>query len=106
MARSLRHCIPQGPGVAARAGPSALPARHATVTATTPWRSVMTEPLPMAADAQHLADALRRCGVLGGGRVSGVAVESSRPTLLSRIIRLRLSYDGAEGGPNTVILKT
>ena len=66
----------------------------------------MTEPLPIAADAQHLTDALRRCGVLGDGRVREVAVESSRPTLISRITRLRLTYDGAEGAPGTVILKT
>jgi hypothetical protein len=62
--------------------------------------------LPKAADAQHLTDALRRCGVLGDGRVREVAVESSHPTLLSRITRLRLSYDGAEGAPGTLILKT
>src|ERR1044072_2547792 len=66
----------------------------------------MPEPWPKAADAQHLTDALRRCGVLGDGRVREVAVESSHPTLLSRITRLRLRYDGAEGGPGTLLLKT
>ena len=60
----------------------------------------------MAADAQHLTDVLRRCGALAGGRVREVAVESSRPTLISRITRLRLTYDGADGAPATVILKT
>jgi len=65
-----------------------------------------TEPLPSAAHAQHLTDALRRCGVLGEGRVRDVVVESSRPTLLSRIIRLRLTYDDALGAPGSLILKT
>lgn len=60
----------------------------------------------MAADPAHLTDALRRCGVLGDGRVREVAVESSRPTLLSRITRLQLSYDDSGGAPNTLILKT
>jgi hypothetical protein len=65
-------------------------------------------PLPkIASDAQHLTDALRRCGVLADGHVSAVAVESARPTVLSHIIRLRLTYDGAAAGaPDTVILKT
>ena len=65
-------------------------------------------PLPkIASDAQHLTDALRRSGALGDGRVSAVAVESSRPTVLSHIIRLRLTYEGAaSGAPDTVILKT
>src|SRR5712672_2310675 len=65
-------------------------------------------PLPqIASDVGHLTDALRRSGALGDGRVSAVAVESSRPTVLSHIIRLRLTYDGAAAGaPDTVILKT
>jgi hypothetical protein len=66
-----------------------------------------TEPLPKAADAQHLTDALRRANAIGDCRVSEVVVESSRPTILSRIIRLRLSYEGAAAGaPRTLILKT
>src|ERR1044072_1301491 len=65
----------------------------------------MPEPLPAAADAQHLTDALRRCGALGDGRAREVAVESSRPTLISSIPRLRLSCDGGDGAPGTVILK-
>jgi hypothetical protein len=65
-----------------------------------------TEPLPKAAHAEHLTDALRRCGALGDGRVREVVVESSRPTLLSRIIRLRLTYDGAVDAPRSLILKT
>ena len=62
-------------------------------------------PLPAAVDAGHLTDVLRRSGALGAGRVSEVTVESSRPTLLSRIVRLRLSYEGA-AGPGSLIFKT
>ena len=63
--------------------------------------------LPRAADAAHLTDALRRSGALGEGRVCDVVVESSRATILSRIIRLRLSYEGAAAGaPPSLILKT
>lgn len=65
-----------------------------------------TDPLPRAADAEHLTAALRRCGALGEGRVREVAVESSRNTLLSRIIRLRLTYDESVDGPNSLILKS
>jgi Ecdysteroid kinase-like family len=65
------------------------------------------ETLPTAASAEHLTNALRRSGALGDGRVSNVVVESSRPTILSRIIRLRLTYDGAAAdAPSSVILKT
>jgi hypothetical protein len=64
------------------------------------------QPLPKAADADHLTDALRRCGALTNGRVRDVVVENSRPTLLSRIVRLRLTYDGAVDAPDFVILKT
>ena len=50
---------------------------------------------------------LRRAGVQGSTRVSEVAVESDRTTILSRIIRSRLSYDGTvTGAPIFVILKT
>lgn len=65
------------------------------------------EPLPTAAHAEHLTNALHRSGALGDGRVSNVMVESSRPTVLSRIIRLRLTYDGTAGdAPTAVVLKT
>jgi thiamine kinase-like enzyme len=67
----------------------------------------MTEPLPEAADAEHLTAVLRRAGVLMDGRVRAVEVLSARPTILSRIIRLRLDYDGAPGNaPPSLILKT
>jgi hypothetical protein len=66
-----------------------------------------TEPLSPAADAAHLSEVLRRAGALREGRVREVAVESSRATLLSRIVRLRLTYDGAAAGaPVSLILKT
>jgi hypothetical protein len=65
-----------------------------------------TEPVPKAADAQHLTDALRRANAIGDFRVSEVVVESSRPTILSRIIRLRLSYEGAAAARRALILKT
>jgi hypothetical protein len=67
----------------------------------------MPEDLPRAARAEYLTDALRRAGALGAGRVRDVVVESSKATILSRIIRLRLSYDGpATDAPASLILKT
>jgi hypothetical protein len=42
------------------------------------------EPLPRAAEAEHLTNALRRTGALGDGCVCNVVVESSRATILSR----------------------
>lgn len=66
-----------------------------------------TEPLPTGVDAGPLTEALRRVGVLREGRVREVVVESSRATLLSRIVRLRLTYEGgASGAPGSLILKT
>jgi hypothetical protein len=66
------------------------------------------DPLPEAAQAPHLTGALRRAGALGGdARVAAVTVASARPTILSRIIRLRLAYEGAAAGaPASLILKT
>jgi hypothetical protein len=65
-----------------------------------------TSPLP-AADAEHLTAALRKSGVLGDGRVRDVTVERSFNTVLSRIDRLRLSYDGDDtDAPGSIILKT
>ena len=66
-----------------------------------------TDPLPRATGSQHLTDALRRSGTLVDGRVRGVVVESSRTTELSRIIRLRLTYEpAAADAPSSLILKT
>jgi hypothetical protein len=65
------------------------------------------ETLPAALSADRLGDLLRRRGTLGKGSVSDVAVDSSRATILSRITRLRLTYDGeAPGAPSTLIFKT
>jgi hypothetical protein len=57
--------------------------------------------------ASLVTAALRRCGALPEGTVRDVAIESSRDTILSRIARLRLEYDGDAGNaPQTVIMKT
>jgi hypothetical protein len=67
----------------------------------------MPESLPPAAQPEYLSDVLCRAGALSAGRVRDVVVESSKATILSRIIRLRLSYDGAaEEAPASLILKT
>ncbi len=63
--------------------------------------------LPAAAKAAHITEALRHAGVPGSPRVHEVAAESDSTTILSRIIRLRLSYEGnVAGAPNCLILKT
>ncbi len=65
------------------------------------------EPLTELVTPEALTLALRRSGALAGGRVSEVTVESPRATVLSRIARLRLIYDGdAPGAPPTLIVKT
>jgi hypothetical protein len=57
--------------------------------------------------AAYLTEAFRRSAVLNDGRVLDVVVQSDRPTLLSRILRLRLTCDRAEpDAPETIILKT
>src|SRR5579859_1839044 len=67
----------------------------------------MTEvPLPEAADADRLTQALRRSGVAGSVRVASVAVMSSVKKLRSHTLRLRLEYDGpAAEAPTSLILK-
>lgn len=66
-----------------------------------------TEPLPQAANAEHLTHALRRSGALVHGRVCNVEVKSSLAKLRSLTFRLRLTYqEPAEDGPSTVIFKT
>lgn len=67
----------------------------------------MAEPVPDSISPESLTVLLRRAGALGGGRVSSVVAESSRETILSRITRLRLAYDGdADGAPAALILKS
>jgi hypothetical protein len=66
-----------------------------------------THKLPKAAEAAHLTAVLRRAGAVGHESVRDVTVESTRLTLVSRITRLSLSYDGAApDAPRAVILKT
>jgi hypothetical protein len=65
------------------------------------------EPSPESVSAETLTLALRRAGALGEGRVSAVEAENPHSTVLSRIVRLRLTYEGeAEGAPRTLIFKT
>ena len=62
--------------------------------------------LPDAVNACLITDALRRRGVLRSGAVRDIAIESSRDTILSRIARLNLKYEGDAGhAPQTLILK-
>src|ERR1700761_3383874 len=69
--------------------------------------SPMTDLLPVAAQAAYLTAALRKSGAIGAAGVREAAVESSRNTILSRIIRLRLEYDGdAPAAPRQLVLKT
>jgi Ecdysteroid kinase-like family len=66
-----------------------------------------TGTLTPVANADHLTTALRKAGVLGEGRVHTVDLEDPRDTILSHIVRLKLTYDGvASGAPVSLILKT
>lgn len=66
-----------------------------------------TEPLPQAAQSENLTNALRHSGVLTEGRVSEVAVESARATIVSKIMRLRLTYERPNAdAPRSLIFKT
>jgi hypothetical protein len=63
--------------------------------------------LPDTVNACLITAALRHCGALTTEAVQDVAVESARDTILSRIARLRLKYDGDTAhAPHTLILKT
>jgi Ecdysteroid kinase-like family len=67
---------------------------------------MVTAALPPAADATHLTAVLRNSGVLDGTAVREVIEQSSRNTLVSRIIRLALSYDDpAPAAPRSMIMK-
>src|ERR1700731_790071 len=67
----------------------------------------MMQATPEPIQADRLTFTLRRAGVLGAAHVSSVTVESSRDTILSRIIRVRLNYSGAaDDGPHSLIFKT
>jgi hypothetical protein len=68
---------------------------------------MIAETVPAAASVDRLNDLLRRSNTLENGSVSGVTVDSTRATVLSRITRLRLTYTGqASGAPSSLILKT
>jgi hypothetical protein len=49
--------------------------------------------VPAEATPERLTAVLRRAGVLARGEVVDVVVETPRDTLISRIARLRLTYD-------------
>jgi len=68
---------------------------------------VTAEALPNSADAEHLTHALRRSGVLGRGRVCKVETERTYPTVISRVLRLSLTYEPDDhAAPGFVIFKT
>jgi hypothetical protein len=73
----------------------------------TPKNQGAMDPLQHVISADHLNAILERAGVLGGRHVQEVTIISDRPTLVSRIIRLRLTYDGpAATLPGSLIVKT
>jgi hypothetical protein len=65
-------------------------------------------PRPEVIEADALTAGLRRCGALGdGGRVRGVVDEEFRGTIVSRIVRVRVDYEGeAPDAPRSLIFKT
>jgi hypothetical protein len=68
---------------------------------------MIAETVPAAASVDRPTDVLRRSNTLENGSVSGVTVDSTRATILSRITRLRLTHTGqASGAPSSLILKT
>jgi hypothetical protein len=67
----------------------------------------MMDPLLDLASAAHMNAILERAGVFDDLHVQDVTIISDRPTLMSRIIRLRLTYDGpAHALPGSLIVKT
>ena len=65
------------------------------------------DPLLRLISAAYLNAILERAGVLGDLHVQDVTIISDRPTLMSRIIRLRLTYDGpANALPSSLIVKS
>jgi ecdysteroid kinase len=65
------------------------------------------DPLLRLISAAYMNAILERAGVLGDLHVQDVTIISDRPTLMSRIIRLRLTYDGpANALPGSLIVKT
>jgi hypothetical protein len=65
------------------------------------------DPLQHVIGAAHVNAILERAGVLGDLHVRDVTIISDSPTLVSRIIRLRLTYDGPGNTlPSSLIVKT
>jgi hypothetical protein len=69
---------------------------------------MMTEPLAVGVGPAELTEALRRASALADqASVREITVENARSTILSRIFRLRLTYDRiTPDAPNSVVLKT
>jgi hypothetical protein len=66
----------------------------------------MMQSIPEPIQADRLTFTLRRAGVLGAAHVSSVTVESSRNTILSQIVRVRVNYsDAADDCPHSLIFK-
>ena len=84
------------------------PGRAASDTIeTTPKNQGAIDPLLRLTSADPLNAILEKAGVLGDLHVQDVSIISDRPTLMSRIIRLRLTYDGpANALPGSLIVKT
>ena len=61
---------------------------------------------PPQADADYLTAALRKAGALDRGRVVAAKVVHAFPTVLSKLHRLKLEYEGAEDAPRHLYLKT
>jgi thiamine kinase-like enzyme len=65
------------------------------------------ELLPESVTPAGLTLVLRRFGILDDDRVTAVEAENPRSTILSRIVRLRLAYQGeAPGAQRSLIFKT
>jgi hypothetical protein len=62
--------------------------------------------LPAAVSPERLTEILHAAGVLARGRVTDVAIESARETLISRITRLRLTLDDTGHSSLGVFVKT
>src|SRR5689334_22097554 len=67
----------------------------------------MSNQLPPGIDPDTLTKVFRTSGLLDNASVRDVTVENVQPTILSRIIRLRLNYsDMAVEAPRQLVLKT
>src|ERR1700761_372491 len=65
------------------------------------------DPLLPLISAANLNEILGQAGALGDHQVKDVAIISDHPTLMSRIVRLRLTYDRpGVASPSSLIVKT